>query len=189
MTAFVSSRHPEPAPANSSAGKGLSGPGPGRPVPRTDGATQASAAAQAGGDPQVPSGDGCVAAGPRRWLRLEAAVVLAGCLVTFSTTHRSWWLVPLAILLPDVVMVGYLGGTRLGAIFYNAAHSAPAPAVVIALGWWQHEPLVAAIGLIWLAHIGADRVMGYGLKYDDHFGHTHLGRIGSTRSTRVETQT
>ena len=75
-------------------------------------------------------------------------------------------------------MVGYLGGTRLGAITYNLAHSTPLPAAVIALGWWQHEPLVLAFALVWLAHIGMDRVLGYGLKYNDHFQHTHLGRLG-----------
>ena len=75
-------------------------------------------------------------------------------------------------------MVGYLGGTRLGAITYNLAHSTPLPAAVIALGWWQHEPLVLAFALVWLAHIGMDRALGYGLKYNDHFQHTHLGRLG-----------
>ena len=75
-------------------------------------------------------------------------------------------------------MVGYLGGTRLGAITYNLAHSTPLPAAVIAVGLWQHEPLVLAFGLVWLAHIGMDRALGYGLKYNDHFQHTHLGRLG-----------
>lgn len=127
--------------------------------------------------PAPPSGS--VLAGPRRWLRLEAAVLLAGCLMAYSTTHRPWWLVPAAILLPDLLMVGYLGGTRVGAFLYNSAHSTPGPALLVGLGWWRHDSALQAIGLIWLAHIGADRLMGYGLKYDDHFGHTHLGWIGS----------
>jgi hypothetical protein len=50
---------------------------------------------------------------------------------------------------------------------------------MIGLGWWQNRHLVLALGLIWLAHIGADRLLGYGLKYDDHFQHTHLGQLGS----------
>ena len=32
--------------------------------------------------------------------------------------------------------------------------------------------------LIWAAHIGFDRALGYGLKYPTSFGETHLGRIG-----------
>ena len=75
-------------------------------------------------------------------------------------------------------MVGYLGGPRLGAIAYNLAHNTALPAMVVALGWWQHESVASALGLIWLAHIGMDRLMGYGLKYNDHFQHTHLGRLG-----------
>jgi Domain of unknown function (DUF4260) len=121
---------------------------------------------------------GAVTAAPRRWLQLEAAVVLIGALIAYSTTHQSWWLVPAGILLPDLVMAGYVAGTRIGAAIYNLAHATPLPAVLIGLGWWHHEPLVAASGLIWLAHIGLDRVMGYGLKYDDDFQHTHLGQIG-----------
>jgi hypothetical protein len=75
-------------------------------------------------------------------------------------------------------MIGYLGGTRLGARLYNLGHSTPLPAATVAIGWWQDKSLVVALGLIWLAHIGLDRLMGYGLKYDDHFQHTHLGRLG-----------
>jgi len=120
---------------------------------------------------------GTVTGAPRLWLRLEAAVVLIGALVAYATTDQSWWLVA-GILLPDVTMAGYMAGTRIGAAIYNLAHVTPLPAALIGLGWWQHEPLVAAIGLIWLAHIGLDRTMGYGLKYHDHFQHTHLGMMG-----------
>jgi len=123
--------------------------------------------------------NGSVVGAPRRWLRLEGATLLVGCLLSFSTTHQPWWLIPLAILLPDVVMAGYLGGTRLGANLYNLAHSTALPVLVIGLGWWQHEALVLALGLVWLAHIGLDRLLAYGLKYDDDFQHTHLGRPGT----------
>ena len=115
---------------------------------------------------------------PRRWLRLEGATLLVGSLVAYSTARQAWWLVPLTLLLPDLFMVGYFDGTRLGAYLYNFAHSTPLPAAVVWLGWWQSKRLALALGLVWLAHIGMDRLMGYGLKYDDHFQHTHLGRIG-----------
>jgi hypothetical protein len=49
----------------------------------------------------------------------------------------------------------------------------PLPGVLIAFGWWQNASLASALGLIWLAHI---RMLGYGLKYDDDFQHTHLSR-------------
>jgi len=106
-------------------------------------------------------------------------VLVVGALLAYATVGRSWWLVPLTLLLPDVTMVGYLGGTRLGSWFYNVGHSTLLPATAIGIGWWQDSTLAVALGLIWLAHVGLDRVLGYGLKYDDHFQHTHLGRIGA----------
>ena len=125
--------------------------------------------------------DGAVSGGPRRWLRLEAAVLLAGALIAYATTRQHWWLVPVVVLLPDLAMAGYVGGTRIGASVYNLAHATPVPALIIGLGWWQHRPLVLGLGLVWLAHIALDRLMGYGLKYDDHFQHTHLGMLGGDR--------
>ena len=122
--------------------------------------------------------DGTVTGTPRRWLRLEGAVLLAGSLIAYSATGQPWWLVPLTLLAPDLLMVGYLHGTRLGAQLYNLAHATALPAAMVGLGWWQSRPLVLALGLIWLAHIGIDRLLGYGLKYGDHFQHAHLGHLG-----------
>jgi hypothetical protein len=127
--------------------------------------------------------DGTVTGAPRRWLRVEGATLLVGSLVAYSATHQTWWLVPITLLVPDLLMVGYLGGTKLGARLYNVAHAAPLPAIVVGLGWWQAKPLVLALGLVWIAHIGMDGVLGYGLKYNDSFQHTHLGWIGRNRST------
>jgi hypothetical protein len=124
------------------------------------------------------SPDGTVTGTPRRWLRLEGAVLLAGSLIAYSATRQPWWLVPLTLLLPDLLMAGYLGGTRLGAQLYNIAHSTVLPAAVIGLGWWLGKPLVLALALTWLAHVGLDRVLGYGLKYNDNFQHAHLGHLG-----------
>lgn len=122
--------------------------------------------------------DGMVVATPRRWLRVEGATLLAGSLIAYSTTGQAWWLAPLTLLLPDLTMVAYLGGPRLGSRLYNLGHSTPLPAAIVAIGWWQDKSLLAALGLVWLAHIGLDRLIGYGLKYGDHFRHTHLGRLG-----------
>lgn len=105
-------------------------------------------------------------------------MLLAGSLIAYSATRQPWWLVPLTLLLPDLLMAGYLGSTRLGAQLYNIAHSTVLPAAVIGFGWWQGKPLVLALGLTWLAHVGLDRVLGYGLKYDDDFQHIHLGHLG-----------
>jgi hypothetical protein len=123
-------------------------------------------------------GDGAVTGIPRTWLRGEAAVLLAGSLIAYSGTRQQWWLVAPVVLLPDLAMAGYLAGTKAGAVTYNLAHSTPLPAVMVVLGWWQHRPLILALGLVWLAHIAFDRLLGYGLKYGDDFQHTHLGHLG-----------
>ncbi len=122
--------------------------------------------------------DGVVLGPPRRWLRLEGATLLVGSLVAFSTTRQAWWMVPVTLLAPDLLAFGYLGSTRLGARLYNLAHSILLPAGLVGLSWWQHKPLVLALAVTWLAHIGFDRLLGYGLKYDDDFKHTHLGHLG-----------
>ncbi|MGP8207476.1 MAG: DUF4260 family protein [Acidimicrobiales bacterium] len=96
---------------------------------------------------------------PRRWLRLEGLTLLLGSLVAYSTTRQAWWLVPVTLLSPDLLMVGYLAGTRFGASMYNLAHTTSLPAALIGLGWWQHQRLAVALGLVWLAHIGMDRLM------------------------------
>jgi hypothetical protein len=126
----------------------------------------------------VARSDGTVLGSPRKLLRLEAATLLVGALIAYSTTRQAWWLVPLTVLVPDFLAAGYLGGSRLGALLYNLAHSTPLPAIMVGVGWWQARPLVLALGLVWLAHIGVDRLLGYGLKYNDNFQHTHLGWIG-----------
>jgi len=118
--------------------------------------------------------DGTKAGAPTRLLRLEGAALLAGSLLAYTTTGRPWWLIPLTLLLPDLSALGYLGGTRLGARIYNLFHITPLPGVLIAVGWWQSASLATALGLVWLAHIGMDRMLGYGLKYGDDFQHTHL---------------
>jgi hypothetical protein len=84
--------------------------------------------------PAAARTSGTVTGVPRRWLRLEAAVLLAGSLIAFSATGQPWWLVPVTILVPDLLAAGYLGGTRLGAQLCNVAHSTALPAAVAGLG-------------------------------------------------------
>jgi hypothetical protein len=71
--------------------------------------------------------DGMLVGTPRRWLRVEGGTLLAGSLIAYSTTDQACWLVPLTLLLPDLTMIGYLGGTRLGSYLYNLGHSTPIP--------------------------------------------------------------
>jgi hypothetical protein len=78
-------------------------------------------------------------------------------------------------------MLGYLGRPCRAARIYNAFHSYVVPAVLGAMGLLLHAHGVVPVALIWINHIGVDRLMGYGLKYADGFGYTHLGLIGAAR--------
>jgi Domain of unknown function (DUF4260) len=127
-------------------------------------------------------GAGARVGAPTQLLRLEGAALLAGSVLAYTTTGQPWWLIPLTLLLPDLSAVGYLGGTALGARVYNLFHITPLPGALVAVGWWQDASLASALGLIWLAHIGLDRMLGYGLKYDDDFQHTHLSSPQQTTS-------
>ena len=102
----------------------------------------------------LPSAEGVVTGAPRRWLLLEGLVLLAGALIAFGALGQPWWLVPAAILAPDIAMTGYLAGTRPGAHLYNLTHATPLPAIMLGAGYWQADRLVMALALVWLAHIG-----------------------------------
>ncbi len=114
----------------------------------------------------------------RTLLRLEGLAVLGGALIAYDQLGAGWGAFALLFLLPDLSMLGYLRDARTGALLYNAAHSYLGPAALIALGALGTQPVALAGGLIWLAHIGLDRMLGYGLKYQEGFRATHLGRIG-----------
>ena len=121
---------------------------------------------------------GAVTGGLRTMLRLEGLALFLGMTLLYWVWDGSWWIYAALFLTPDLSFVGYLGGPRFGALLYNAAHSYMAPMALITAGFVMAEPLVLSIAIIWLSHIGFDRALGYGLKYANGFGFTHLGRIG-----------
>jgi len=111
-------------------------------------------------------------------LRGEAlAIFLAGIAAYLQLNGHPLWLLPL-LLVPDVSMVGYVGGPRLGAVTYNLAHNLVTGLAVLAIGWFAAIAPLALFGAILVAHVGMDRVLGYGLKLPTDFRDTHLGRIG-----------
>jgi Domain of unknown function (DUF4260) len=121
---------------------------------------------------------GAATGGIRTLLRLEGLGLFAGMTLLYAVWGGSWWIYALLFLVPDVSFAAYLAGPRFGAIIYNAAHSYMAPMAMMTTGFGSDSPLTLSIAMIWLAHIGIDRALGYGLKYSAGFGYTHLGRIG-----------
>jgi hypothetical protein len=121
---------------------------------------------------------GTVTGGVRALLRLEGLTLFAGMIVLYTVWDGSWWVFAILFLAPDLSFLAYLSGPRTGAVVYNIAHSYMAPVALMTLGFGLAAPLTLSIAMIWLAHIGFDRALGYGLKYAAGFGFTHLGRIG-----------
>jgi len=119
---------------------------------------------------------------PRIVLRAEGAALLIIAAILYARVGESWWLFASLFLAPDLSLLGYLGGARTGAVIYNAAHTLVAPILVAIAGLLLPAFILVPLALIWTAHIGFDRLLGYGLKYAAGFGFTHLGRVGRDQS-------
>ncbi len=110
-------------------------------------------------------------------LRLEGAAALGASVFAYAWLGQSWLVFVLLLLVPDVSMLGYLRSPRIGAVAYNLVHTYVGPAVLavagLALGPWAF-----GIAAIWAAHIGLDRMLGFGLKLGGAFKQTHLSPDG-----------
>ncbi len=111
-------------------------------------------------------------------LRLEGFCVLVAACLAYSNIGLVWSTFTLYFLVPDIALLGYFGGSKVGTISYNTTHSYIGAIACLVIGFMVPAPTFQCAGLIWSAHIGFDRALGYGLKYPEGFGFTHLGRIG-----------
>ncbi len=114
----------------------------------------------------------------RAMLRVEGAVMLVAGMVAWRLLGGSWGWFAALFLVPDVSLVGYLAGPKVGALVYNLGHSLVLPFLVAGLGLWLSAPMAFLAAALWVAHIGFDRLAGYGLKASTSFFDTHLGRVG-----------
>ncbi len=127
---------------------------------------------------------GAVTGSVRGWLRAEGLAALATAGVLYAGTGRGWGLFALLFLAPDLSFAAYAAGPRVGAAAYNALHSYVGPLALLLLaraaGPGAGVSALLSVAYVWAAHIGFDRLVGYGLKYPNAFGDTHLGRKGRT---------
>ena len=107
----------------------------------------------------------------------QAAIGLAG-ITLYLVLGGSWLLLVPLLLAFDLSMVGYLAGPRIGSITYNAGHNLVIALLALGIGWWAGQAWLQLVGALWVAHVGFDRALGYGLKLPTDFRDTHLGRIG-----------
>ncbi len=118
---------------------------------------------------------------PRTFLRLEGLAVFGVAIAWYVDLNGPLWLLLLLALAPDLSMLAYLAGPRVGSLGYNVFHTYTLPLVLGAAGFWFGVRIATLVALVWAAHIGADRLVGYGLKFDTGFTETHL----STQSAPV----
>lgn len=117
-------------------------------------------------------------------LRAEGLAVLVLTVVWYAHLRESWGMFALLFLVPDLAMLGYLGGPKTGAAVYNAFHTYVFPLLLGAVGLLMNHMTLLGVSLIWTAHIGVDRALGFGLKISDSFNETHLGSGGARKGPR-----
>jgi hypothetical protein len=114
---------------------------------------------------------------PSLLLRAEGGIIFGASLLLYGELRSSWILFVVLVLAPDLSMLGYLLDIWLGTALYNLFHVLVAPLLLIALSIFYKQLWLLPYGLIWTAHIGVDRLLGYGLKYPTRFQDTHLQRL------------
>jgi len=111
-------------------------------------------------------------------LKLEEAVMFALGIFAFSKLNYAWWIFPAWLFAPDLSMIGYVVNPKIGSWTYNFVHHKALAIIIYLLGIYLNNEAFQFAGIILFAHSSMDRVLGYGLKYNDAFKHTHLGWIG-----------
>ena len=114
---------------------------------------------------------------PSLLLRLEGLMVLAVAVTFYAMADYGWGIFALLLLSPDLAALPYLVNERWGAISYNAIHTYAGPLLLMLAAQMMDNALGIQLSLIRFAHIGMDRLAGYGLKYTEGFKQTHLGRV------------
>ena len=110
-------------------------------------------------------------------LRLEGLLEFAAAVALYAYLGGNGWIFALLLLTPDIAMLGYLRNPRVGAFFYNLAHLSALPLALAVIAFLIGANTTVLLALIWIAHIGMDRAVGYGLKSPDSFKSTHLGNL------------
>jgi hypothetical protein len=114
---------------------------------------------------------------PSVLLRIEGMAVLLTAVFLYHHLSYSWLALALLLLFPDLAIIVYAIDKKAGAIAYNVLHTYTFPLALAIVSFAITSPIGLQIALIWFAHIGMDRTVGYGLKYTTEFKDTHLNRV------------
>lgn len=111
-------------------------------------------------------------------LKLEELALFLLGIYLFGVLPFAWWWFLVLLLVPDVGMFGYLFSPKLGALTYNLFHHRGLGVAIYFLGIYGNHHELQLAGVILFSHIAMDRALSYGLKYENGFKFTHLGKIG-----------
>jgi Domain of unknown function (DUF4260) len=114
---------------------------------------------------------------PRWLLHLEGACILVLTVALYRAGHFGCWTFAALLLAPDLAMLGYLANAKIGAALYNLVHTEAGPILLLLVCVAVPLSGLQPYALIWLAHLGMDRMLGYGLKYPTRFKDTHLQHV------------
>ncbi|MGI8419378.1 MAG: DUF4260 domain-containing protein [Candidatus Levyibacteriota bacterium] len=110
-------------------------------------------------------------------LHIEGLIFFLLALFLYQQIYGNWWFFALFLFAPDISMVGYLKNNKIGALFYNLMHNYILAFALMGIGFWAKKVIVSELGIILLAHVSLDRLLGFGLKYTTDFKHTHLQKL------------
>jgi len=111
-------------------------------------------------------------------LKLEELGMLLLGIMFFNFLPFFWWWFLILFLLPDIGILGYLFGNKIGAFSYNLFHHKGLAILIWLIGILLGSHYLQLAGIILFSHASFDRMLGYGLKYVKGFKFTHLGEIG-----------
>ena len=111
-------------------------------------------------------------------IRLEEFAMFTICIYALYLLKAEWWCYLLMLIAPDISMIGYAAGNKIGAVAYNLVHHKGIAVAVFATGLAINNEWVQITGIILFGHSSMDRFFGYGLKLEQGFKYTHLGMIG-----------
>lgn len=125
--------------------------------------------------------NGVVTGNIRSILRLEGVAIFLFSLMAYEFMGFPWGFFVLVFFIPDLSLLAYFHSPKVGAIAYNIMHSYILPLMLFAYGFFVSSPIATQLAIIWIAHIGFDRALGFGLKYERGFRYTHFGKLGHSK--------
>ncbi|MCF0051692.1 DUF4260 domain-containing protein [Dyadobacter sp. LJ53] len=107
-------------------------------------------------------------------IKIEEFSMLILSIYALFQFSSPWWYFVLMLIGPDISMVGYLAGNIFGALVYNFFHHRAVAILVFLTGLTIGQTELQAAGVILFGHSAMDRMLGFGLKYNQGFKFTHL---------------